>query len=305
MKIQENIPLSEYTTLKIGGQARFFVEVEDKEELKEAILFAKKNKLPFLVIGSGSNLLVADAGFGGLVIKNSMEGIKISGTKVWCTAGTILQDLVDVTIKKGLSGMESLTDIPGTVGGAVYGNAGAYGQTISEYLIQVLVWDGEREFWLPKSECGFDYRESNFKARKNLIILACEFKLQKGNKKELKKKADEILKMRRQRYHPGLRCPGSFFKNVIANHLTKEILAKIPKEKIIYGKVPAGYLLEQVGAKGAKLGGAEVADYHGNLFINKDHATAKDFYTLAMKFQEKVKEKFGIQLEPEVQLVGF
>jgi UDP-N-acetylmuramate dehydrogenase len=307
MKIQENISLADYTTLKIGGPARYFIDAKTEEELKEAIKFSQEKKLYSLIIGSGSNILVSDAGFDGVVIKNSIGGMGISGAQVWANAGASLQDLVDFTINAGLGGMECLTGIPGTVGGAVYGNAGAYGQTISDYLEKVLVYDAKKDckLWMSKKRCNFEYRESVFKKRRELVILRCEFKQEAAESQELKEKASKILSIRRQKYPAGIKCPGSFFKNVIAADLPSSVLAKIPQDKIVYGKVPAGYLLEAVGAKGARLGDAVVATYHGNLFINQNQASAKDFYSLAIKYAKKVKEKFGITLEPEVQLVGF
>lgn len=310
LTFKQDYPLQSITTLQIGGPARSFVTVSSQTEMEEAIQYAKTNHLAFLLIGGGSNLLVNDAGVDCLVIKNEMEGITKVGNILKIKSGTILQHLVDYSIGNNLAGLQALTDIPGTVGGAVYGNAGAYGQTISDHITQVTVLGNPSTSLgvnspqsLDKEECEFGYRDSIFKKNK-LPILEITFKLEKGDSETLAKEASAIIKKRLVKYPKGIKCPGSFFKNIVAATLPPEILEKIPKEKIVYGKLPAGSLLEEVGAKGDKLGNIEIADYHANLFINKGEGTAADFYNLARKYADKVKEKFGITLEPEVQLIN-
>jgi len=308
MQFQQNLPMSQVTTLQIGGPARQFVTVSTQADLIEVINYATQNRIPYLVIGGGSNLLVADEGVNKLVIKNEIEGITKLVRVLRVKSGISLQDLVDYSIAHNLAGLQKLTGIPGTVGGAVFGNAGAYGQTISDYI------DSFREIvclnpatlevvTLPKDECEFEYRDSIFK-RNGLIILEVVFKLDAGKSKDLRKEADEVLEKRLVKYPSGIKCPGSFFKNLVAEKLPKEVLKKIPKDKIIYGKVSAGGLLEIAGAKGDRLGDIEIADYHANLFVNKGRGQASDFYALAKKYHQKVKDRFGINLEPEVQLIG-
>lgn len=303
LQIKQNYPLSQITTLQNGGPASQFVRVYSPEELIEAINYATNRNLPFLVIGGGSNLLVSDDGVNNLIIKNEIEGITKVVRFLTVKSGTPLQHLVDYSITHNLSGLQKLTGIPGTVGGAVFGNAGAYGQTISDCLREVVVFTGSEIISLQKDECEFDYRDSIFK-RNGFTILEVIFKLDVGEAKKLRKEADEILEKRLVKYPKGIKCPGSFFKNLVAEKLPKEILSGIPKEMIVYGKLPAGSLLEEVGAKGKKLGNIEIADYHANLFINKGGGKAADFYTLAKKYAEKVKQNWGITLEPEVQLIN-
>lgn len=317
LKFSHNYPLSQVTTLKIGGPAKLFVAVETSQDLVEAIQHAKVKGINYLVIGGGSNLLVNDSGIDCLVIKNEIAGISTSkeslstslGTsnptfEVKVNSGTPLQDLVDYSIAHGLSGLQKLTGIQGTVGGAVYGNAGAYGQTISDHLTQVVILNPFQNLQtLSKEECDFSYRDSGFK-RNGYTILEVTFQLETGDPKTLQKEADEVLKKRLIKYPKGIKCPGSFFKNIVAETLSKEVLDKIPKEAIVYGKLPAGFLLESVGAKGQALDGIYIADYHANLFINKGSGTAKAFYDLAKKYANLVKEKFGIILVPEVQLIN-
>lgn len=299
-----NVPLSKYNTLQIGGPADAFLEVKKEADLIAAFKLAKKIGIKCLILGGGSNLLINDNGFRGLIIHNKIVGIQIKDWVIKVKSGTCLQDLVDFSIKKGLQGIENLSGIPGTVGGAVFGNAGAYGQEISDDLIKVKIFDGKGVKWLKKSECRFGYRESIFK-NINLPILEVEFKLKKGDKEELNKKTKEILNLRIKKYPSNQKSPGSFFKNISVKDLSRDVLQKIPKEKIIFNKISAGYLLEAVGAKGKRRGQIEIADYHANLFINKDGGKATDFIKLTKIFSDKVKKKFGIKLEPEVQLVGF
>ena len=303
LKFEQNYPLSKVTTLQIGGPAQQFVTVSFREELIEAITWAKTNNIPFLVIGGGSNLLVADQGVNKLIIKNEIEGVTKLVRFLRVKSGTRLQHLVDYSITQGLFGLQKLTGIPGSLGGAVFGNAGAYGQIISDYIREIICFTGSEIITLQKDECEFDYRDSIFK-RNGYIILEVIFKLDIGESKKLRKEADETLAKRLVKYPKGIKCPGSFFKNLLADQLPKEILSKIPKELIVYGKLPAGSLLELVGAKGDQLGQIEIAPYHANLFINKGSGSATDFYYLAKKYAIKVKEKFGITLEPEVQLVN-
>lgn len=324
MQIVDSYPLKNITTLQIGGPAKKFVTVSSEEELKEAINYARENHLEYLVIGGGSNLLVNDVGVNSLVIKNEITGIALQGETLQVKSGTILQDLVDYTIQHGLSGLHKMTGIPGTVGGAVYGNAGAYGQKISDRIVEVTILKPSviaspkgvaisikkdshvaslLGMTLKKNQCEFNYRDSRFK-RNGFTILEVVFNLTPADPEALQQEADEVLQKRLVKYPKGIKCPGSFFKNIVADSLPKEILVKIPKEKITYGKISAGYLLEAVGAQGQKLDGIEIAPYHANLFINKEHGTAKAFYDLAKEYALKVKEKFGITLEPEVQLIN-
>lgn len=294
--------MSKVTTLSIGGPAKDFVKVKSEEQLINAVEGAKISHQPFMVMGGGSNLLVSDEGVKKLVIKNEVSGITQRGDEIIVKSGTPLQDLVDFTISHRLLGLQKLTGIPGTVGGAVFGNAGAYGQTIADYIVSVVAFDGHKKT-LSKKDCGFDYRDSRFK-RNGLIILEIKFQLPPGDFTTLKKEAEETLKKRLKKYLPGVKCPGSFFKNLLVENVPVKVLDQIPNVKDYYGKVPAWYFLEGVGAKGKRLGKIKIADYHANLFINEGGGKAADFYNLAKKYALQVEKKFGIKLEPEVQLIN-
>lgn len=305
LKFIDNYPLKNITTLQIGGPAKKFVKVSTQEELIEAIRYARQNDLNHLIIGGGSNLLVSDQGVDCLVIQNNIAGIVPLGLTLQVKSGTPLQNLIDYTINHGLAGLQKLTGIPGTVGGAIYGNAGAYGQTISDHLTAVSALNSNNLITekFNKPDCLFNYRDSIFKKTHD-TILEIEFQLERGDPHILQQEAKDVLSKRLVKYPPGIKCPGSFFKNIVASTLPKSILDKIPPEKIIYGKVPAGALLEELGAKGQKSDGIEIAPYHANLFINRGTGTAKAFRDLAKTYALKVKEKFGISLEPEVQLIN-
>lgn len=304
INLQENVSFSGLTTLKIGGPIKYFAKAESVDEILQLIKTASDKDVPYIVVGSGSNLLVADSGYNGMVIQNSIGGIKKIGETLEVGSGTLLSELIDFANENGVSGFEKLAGIPGTVGGAIYGNAGAYGQTISDNLLWLEVLRDVGVVRLNKEECDFGYRDSGFKRTKD-IILKVDFLASKGDAFRLRETSAETIKTREQKYHPTILCPGSFFKNVKTDKLSQGVLSKIPEDKIMYGKIPAGWLLEEVGAKGAKRGGVEIANWHANLFMNTGGGTAEDFVILAREYKQKVKEKFGITLEPEVKLVGF
>ncbi|HEY4476553.1 MAG TPA: UDP-N-acetylmuramate dehydrogenase [Candidatus Paceibacterota bacterium] len=312
---KRNVLLAPYTTFGIGGRADYFLEVRNPEELVLAVKLAVKDKMRYEVIAGGSNVVFSDKTFDGLVIhyrvKKQGSTLKTrQGRTLKCEAGLLLSRLIETAISNGLAGLETLSGIPGTVGGAIVGNAGAYGQTISDCLTRVEIFDPKNvrhsvshKRWLTKKQCRFAYRESVFKS-KNWLILRAEFKLKKGDKKVLAKKSREIIKVRSEKYNPNLRCPGSFFKNVLISDVSRVTLARIDKQKIRAGKIPAGYLLEAVGAKGRRVGGIYVADFHGNLLINDGHGTYRDVRLLAAKLKKLVQKKFGIELDEEVRYIN-
>ncbi|OGM67844.1 UDP-N-acetylenolpyruvoylglucosamine reductase [Candidatus Woesebacteria bacterium RIFCSPLOWO2_01_FULL_43_11] len=297
-------PMSKHTTLQIGGPSKMLIEVSGEETLLKLL----QELIPqekFIVIGEGSDLLVSDKGYDGVVIVNRVEGISKENGHFEIKAGTSLAEFIDFVNRSGSQGIESMAGIPGTVGGAIYGNAGAYGQAICDHLKSVKFFkDGKVVIW-KKRRLRFSYRESVFKGHKSWIILSATFQFPKGKSSELVSKSKEIIAMRAGKYPEGVRCPGSFFKNVLLKDVSAESLKRIPEDKIIFGKIPSGYLMQSVGAIGARKGRVEIAEYHGNLIINLGGGKAKDFIDLANFYRDKVEKKFGIKLEPEVQLIGF
>lgn len=300
--MQEGFPLRTITTVQTGGNARGLVRVKTGEQLIEAVEFLQTNHIRFLVVGGLSNLLFSDDGYEGAIVKNEVSRIEYNNETVVVQSGTVLQELVDFTIEKGLSGLHKMTGIPGTVGGAIYGNAGAYGQTISDFITSVTIFHEGKNIRLSQLDCGFDYRMSLFKKTKDLILSA-EFKLTQADGKLLQEESKTILEERLKKYHPGLKSPGSFFMNVYVDKIPAEGLALIPADKIRNGRAHVGWILESVGAKGYRVGGVEVANYHGNLFINQQNGTSQDYRNLANELSKRVKEKYGIVLEPEVQII--
>jgi UDP-N-acetylmuramate dehydrogenase len=318
MNIQENIPLAPYTTFKIGGSARFFVEAKSEEEILEALKFAKEKSLPVFVLGGGSNVLVSDKGFDGIVIKILNTKYEIQDSTIECGAGCLLSKIVSESVKAGLTGLEWAAGIPGTIGGAVRGNAGAYGNSMNEIIESVKVIeitnsksDALNNFKykilnLKTRDCEFDYRDSAFKRNPNLIILSAKLKLKKGDKAESEEKIKKILAKRKEKQPMDFPSPGSFFKNPIIKD--KKLIQQFETDtgqKIKDNKIPAPWLIEEAGLKGKKIGGAMVSEKHANFIVNTGNATAEEVIMLAAIIKTRVRNKFGIQLQEEVQMVGF
>ena len=309
MKLLNNYSLKKLTTMAMGGAARYYVAVRSEGELLEALEYARTHKLAYYVIGEGSNLIAADKGFSGLVIRNQIVKFNRERRLISVGAGSNLTKFILKLDRLGLSGLEKMAGIPGTVGGAVYGSAGAYGQEIKDRIVGVDFFDGKRFRSLPKASCKFSYRASIFKQHKNWIITGVRLELGAGESESLLRTSNEIIKLREKKYWPGLKCPGSFFKNIklseISSNARKRILSIIPKEKILYGKLPAGVLLEEVGAKGIHQGTIRVADHHANLIYNPGGGKAADVKKLAQNLRKLVKTRFGVIIEEEVQYLDF
>jgi UDP-N-acetylmuramate dehydrogenase len=216
----------------------------------------------------------------------------------------VLQDLVDFSIERGLAGLETLSGIPGSVGAAVYGNAGAYGHAISERVLKVRFYDGRTVRVCDNRECQFQYRESIFKRRKDWIIFSTELRLDAADARVLRETADGILKVRNEKFPVTMKCAGSIFKNLLFRELPADAAAQVPAPAVREGKVPAAWFLEQVGAKGMVRGDIHVAAYHANLIYNAGAGTAADLCALIRELKGRVAERFGIELEEEVQYVG-
>jgi UDP-N-acetylmuramate dehydrogenase len=257
------------------------------------------------VIGGGTNLVVSDTGFDGVVLCFSGAGIQQEGTLLRAEAGAVLQDVVDRSIALGLQGMQTMTGIPGYLGGAVYGNAGAYGQSIQERVEAVHGTDGERVATFSNADCHFQYRESWFKSHKEWVILQTDLRFTEGDAAALQKGADEIRQIRDKKYPPSMRCAGSIFKNLFFAHLPASAQAEVPPKLVRDGKVPSAWFLEQAGVMGMRRGDIQVATYHANLIYNDGSGTAADLVAVIEECKKRVAERFGFELEEEVQYVGF
>ena len=296
-----NAPLARYTRFDIGGPARMLANVSTVEALAETLQLAKNSNTPHTVIGGGTNLIVDDDGFPGVVIRYVPNNIEIEGERVRVEAGAVLQDLVDRTVDAGLEGLQTMTGIPGWVGGAIYGNAGAYGHSIQECVESVRFYDGSTTRELSLSEACFGYRTSVFKSCKDWIVLDASLKLKKSDPAQLRATADGILKIRNEKYPPTMKCAGSIFKNLMLADLPAGVT--VPEKVVREGKVPSAYFLELAGAKGLAIGGLRVADYHANLIYNEGGGLARDLWNLIETLKVGVREKFDVRLEEEVQSI--
>lgn len=276
-------------------------DVTTVDALAQTLQLARTSRTPHAIIGGGTNLIVDDEGFRGVVVRYVAKNIEIDGEHVRVEAGAMLQDLVDKTIDAGLRGLETMTGIPGWVGGAIYGNAGAYGHSIQESIESVRFFDGEKTREVSVNELAFSYRTSIFKSCKDWIVLDAVLKLNHADPVELRATADGILKIRNEKYPPTMKCAGSIFKNLLLADLPPGVT--VPEKVVREGKVPSAYFLEEAGAKGLAIGGLRVADYHANLIYNEGGGTARDLWHLIETLKAGVWEKFGVKLEEEVQSI--
>jgi UDP-N-acetylmuramate dehydrogenase len=304
LTVSAGTPLARYTRFGIGGPADVYAESESVEAFIAAIEAARQTGIATMVIGGGTNLIVSDAGFRGLVLRYRGEALLAADGRVVAQAGAVLQDLVDFAIARGLKGLETLAGIPGSVGAAVYGNAGAYGHSISERVVKVQFYDGACVRVFGKDECEFHYRESIFKRRKEWIVFSTQLLLDRADSVELKKIADDILKVRNEKFPVTMKCAGSIFKNLLLAELPGPVAAEVPQKVVREGKIPAAWFLEQVGAKGMVRGDIHVADYHANLIYNAGDGNAADLCALIQDLKTRVRDRFGMDLEEEVQYVG-
>jgi UDP-N-acetylmuramate dehydrogenase len=303
LDLRKNVSLAPYTTFRIGGPARYFAEVRTPAELIEAVKYCRANKIKYRLLAGGSNTLISDAGFAGAVIRISGSKCEFKGARAVCDAGVSLSKVVARAVDSGLGGLEMLSGVPGTLGGAVVGNAEAYGRPISEAVESVEIFDGKNARTIPFSACSFSYRDSVFKHKK-WIVLRVHLKFSPADKTQLKKTSLSILGSRKKKYPKSLRCAGCYFKNVAASGLSQNTLKFVGASNVIRGNISAGYLLEQVGAKGMRIGGISVSDIHSNIFVSDGKGKCGEVRKLASLLKARVKKKFGIVLEEEVRYIG-
>jgi len=301
--LKQNIILAKYTTYKIGGPADYFVSVKNYEELKKALQFAEDNSLPIFILAGGSNVLFSDNGFRGLVIKIDNKELNVNGNEITAEAGILMNNLVSQSIENSLAGLEWAGGLPGTVGGAIRGNAGCFGGEIKDIVkeIAALTYGGEIKLYKGE-DCRFNYRDSIFK-RNNEIIISAVFKLWPGNKENLKAIVFDHIKYRQARYR--LPSCGSVFKNCPLEKVPQQVQEKF-KEKIKndpFPILPVGTIIDACGLIGKTIGGARITEEHANIIHNFNNAKAADVLDLINLVKEKVKQKFDINLEEEVQLI--
>jgi UDP-N-acetylmuramate dehydrogenase len=298
-------PLSAYTRFRIGGPASVLCDTSDAQAFTRALRVVKDLAVPRMVIGGGTNLVVSDAGFDGVILRFTGAKIARNGPVLAVESGAVLQDVVDYSIARGLKGMETLTGIPGYLGGAVYGNAGAYGHSLQELVQRVRFTDGVDVKDFDNADCQFRYRESIFKEQKDWVILSTELRFHDGDASELRTTASDIRAIRDAKYPASMKCAGSIFKNVFYAEVPTRVQSEIPAKLVREGKVPSAWFLEQVGAKAMERGDIRVAPYHATLIYNDGQGTAADLVVIIEELKKRVRERFGFDLQEEVQFVGF
>ncbi len=280
-----NEPLKNHTTFKIGGNADYLVMPESREEIVRLIKFLKENNINYFVIGNGSNLLVNDEGFRGVIVKigTQFSNATVSGNKIISDAGISLKKISNILTKEELKGFEELSGIPGSLGGAIYMNAGAYGREIKDVLYDVTFINKSGEIETLKiKDIEMKYRETLF-SKENLVVLGATLILEKGSREEIEKRVREVTKMRVDKQPLNYPSAGSTFKRPEGHF--------------------AGKLIEDANLKGYTVGGAKISKKHAGFVINYDNATYNDVITLTENVKKEVKDKFGVELELEVKVL--
>ena len=279
-------PMKKHTTFRIGGPAKYYVMPQTREQVKDIIECCKESDMPYYILGNGSNLLVSDKGYEGVVIQifKNMNEILVEGNVIKAQAGALLSTIAARALDAGLSGFECLAGIPGTLGGACVMNAGAYGGEMKDVLEEVLVLTEDGEFLtIPKEELELGYRTSII-AKKNYVVLEAVMRLEEGDKGAIKARMDELKEQRVTKQPLEYPSAGSTFKRPVGYF--------------------AGKLIQDAGLRGFQVGGAQVSEKHCGFVINKEEATAADVAELMRQVSLKVEEQFGVPLEAEVKRLG-
>lgn len=323
IQIQRQVSLKSYSTFKIGGEANFFCLVSSKEDVVSALDFAIVNKLNVFVLGGGSNLLISDQGYQGLVVKmiNTKESVIESdnGVELGVSSGVSLSALGLSTTRRGYVGMQWAVGIPATIGGAICNNAGAGAGEMSKIVKEVEVielffnqqnthLEGYEIKNLVCSECAFVYRSSLFKKNKNFLILSAKLILHLGDSVALEQEIQKQLLVRKNKQPLEYPNIGSIFCNpVLSDKQFNKVLKKtnLMATDFVANKVPAGLLIEKAGLKGFRVGDAEVSHKHANFIVNLGNATAEEVIILISYIKQKVRQKFSVQLQEEIEYVGF
>ncbi|MBI5793870.1 UDP-N-acetylmuramate dehydrogenase [Candidatus Uhrbacteria bacterium] len=307
-RVLQDEPLSKHTNFRIGGPAKWLVEVRTVDELKSVIALANEHQVPFVVFGGGSNTLASDKGYDGIVIKIAMRTYEIHGTTVVAQAGVLSSALARATANAGLSGLTWAISLPGTVGGAVRGNAGCFGGEMKDRLVSIVVLRGGKVDKVAKVDLVFGYRESKLK-HTNDIVLSATFELEQGDTQELKAELDDKLMKRKSSQPLDAGSAGCLFKNyeIQDESELQRLFQKldIPHEMMSARRLSAGWLIDQLDLKGTQIGQAKISDKHGNFVVNLGGATADHVVQLIALIKTRVRNGLGIQLEEEVAYLGF
>lgn len=290
LEIEENVNLAKYCTWHVGGSAKYFFRASSIDALKEALMWAQQNNIRHFVLGGGSNVLFSDAGYDGLIIKIEGNKIRVESSELFAEAGAVARLAVLTAAEKNLGGMEHLAGIPGTIGGLVRGNAGAFGTETKDFLSRVKVLHLKDSEWqeevFERENINFEYRNSLFKKKTGeYIIWEAVFSLKEVSKDEVLRLVNEDMAWRKDKQPYNFPSAGSVFKN--------------PSKE-----VSAGKLIEECGCKGMAIGGAEVSTQHANFILNKGKATSSDILNLIIAIKKRVFELRGIELVEEIVIVN-
>lgn len=286
-KVKENVSLAPYTSARIGGPADILITADSADDLARIIKLLRKQEMGYIILGGGSNVLISDKGVRGVVVLNRAKAVRFHGGEqpsVTAESGVIFSNLANRCASKGLAGLEWAATVPGTIGGAVYGNAGAFGGDVAGNLVwaEILTENGREKFTV--DQMGYGYRTSVLKRGEiHGVVLSAEFALKNSTKEEVTVKIEQFSAHRKATQPPGASM-GSMFKNPTGDY--------------------AGRLIEAAGLKGTRIGNAEISPVHGNFFINHANTKAEDIRALILLAQKTVKEKLGVELELEVELIG-
>lgn len=307
LEIKENVSLAEHSTFHVGGPARYAVAVGSVEELQEAIAWARTNKCVWRVLGSGSNLLVSDAGYKGLIIwyRDKLVNVDEESGFVEVGAGALTAVVAGATARAGLTGFEWAAGVPGTIGGAIFGNAGASGGEMKDAVREVYVLEKKGLKTYKAEECGFVYRGSRFKKDCGVIVGATLRLARAENSGEPIEKMKETLRYRSETQPKGLASSGCTFKNYEPTDGEFAALREknVPENFLTAHRIPSGWLIEQLGLKGHQIGTARVSEVHGNFIVNEGTARAADIMALIEFMKAKVRETFGIDIEEEITIL--
>lgn len=301
IQIKESEQLLNYSTFGIGGPAKYFCFIDDQKKLIKLLKIAARENLPYFILGGGSNLLINDQGFDGLVIKLSNKNFRVVDNIIYADAGLALSKLVGGALAASLSGLEWAAGIPGTVGGAVYGNAGAYGREIKDNIFKIKVIKNGKLKTLKVRNCDFSYRHSIFQQNQD-VIWSIVLELDKGEVDNIKDKINNYLKLRKDKFIGGSNV-GSIFKNIVLTGGRLEI-KNLPDEFLAKKLLPAAWLIDNCGLKGRQVGGAKISEHHAGVILNVGGATTQDVIKLISIVKSKVWDKFGIVLEEEIKYLG-
>ena len=309
-QFKEHEPLGKHLNIRIGGPAKWFVEARSTQDLIDAVNMAQDFAVEYFILGGGSNALVSDEGFPGLVIKAANRAMRVEGNRVFAEAGVISSAAARASAEAGLRGFEWAVSLPGTIGGGVRGNAGCFGGEMRESVESVRVLRRGTVLVLSNSDLHFAYRHSLLKEIGNDdVVLDVVLKLDVGSREDALAQIEKNLAGRKATQPLGASSAGCMFKNFEwTDHAAIAQLQKtfeIPQEYIDRKRIPAGWIIEKLGLKGAAVGDAEVSLQHGNFLLNKGHATAEDILRLVTRVKKHVATEVGVNLEEEVMHFGF